>query len=194
MRRSKDIKAAKAASQNILGNYLQRQVVAQRLQSHRVTLTDKGLISTSKRVEEAIRRSLSLLVLNNLKLWFAFQVLKILCVWDSHHQFAGATMWEIRPWEKISDEVLFAGLFLSPDSIDLSGDSIEKTNVKMVSESKSVANTDVQTGQALQLTIVLIYMKNNTRRKMIKKLNARMDGGDLLTLKKAKTAGICIDF
>ena len=30
--------------------------------------------------------------------------------------------------------------------------------------------------------------------KMIKKLNARMDGGDLLTLKKAKTAGICINF
>jgi hypothetical protein len=30
--------------------------------------------------------------------------------------------------------------------------------------------------------------------KMIKKLNARMDGGDLLTLKKAKTAGICIHF
>jgi hypothetical protein len=29
---------------------------------------------------------------------------------------------------------------------------------------------------------------------MIKKLNARMDGGDLLTLKKAKTAGICIKF
>ena len=31
----------------------------------------------------------------------------------------------------------------------------------------------------LQLTIVLIYLKN-TRGKMIKKLNARMDGGDLL--------------
>ena len=29
---------------------------------------------------------------------------------------------------------------------------------------------------------------------MIKKLDARMDGGDLITLKKAKTAGICIDF
>ena len=63
----------------------------------------------------------------------------------------------------------------------------------MVSDSKSVANTDVQAGQALQLTIVLIYLKN-TRGKMIKKLNARMDGGDLLTLKKAKTAGICINF
>ena len=65
--------------------------------------------------------------------------------------------------------------------------------MKMVSDSKSVANTDVQAGQALQLTIVLIYLKN-TRGKMIKKLNARMDGGDLLTLKKAKTAGICINF
>jgi hypothetical protein len=32
MRRSKDSKAAKVASQQILGNYLQRQVVAQRLQ------------------------------------------------------------------------------------------------------------------------------------------------------------------
>jgi hypothetical protein len=29
---------------------------------------------------QAIRRSLSLLVVNNLKLWFAFQVLNILCV------------------------------------------------------------------------------------------------------------------
>ena len=83
--------------------------------------------------------------------------------------------------------------FETPDSIDFSGDSIEKTKVKMVSDSKSVANTDVQAGQALQLTIVLIYLKN-TRGKMIKKLNARMDGGDLLTLKKAKTAGICINF
>ena len=50
----------------------------------------------------------------------------------------------------------------------------------MVNDSKSVANTDVKTGQALQLTIVLIYLKN-TRGEMIKKLNARMDGGDLLT-------------
>ena len=64
----------------------------------------------------------------------------------------------------------------------------------MVSDSKSVANTDVQAGQALQLTIVLIYLNNNTRGKMIKKLDARMDGGDLITLKKAKTAGICINF
>ena len=47
----------------------------------------------------------------------------------------------------------------------------------MVSDSKSVANTDVQAGQALQLTIVLIYLNNNTRGKMIKKLDARMDGG-----------------
>ena len=31
----------------------------------------------------------------------------------------------------------------------------------MVSDSKSVANTDVQAGQALQLTIVLIYLNNN---------------------------------
>ena len=31
MRRSKDSKAAKVASQKILGNYLQRQAVAQRL-------------------------------------------------------------------------------------------------------------------------------------------------------------------
>ena len=83
--------------------------------------------------------------------------------------------------------------FETPDSIDFSGDSIKKTKLKMVSDSKSVANTDVQAGQALQLTIVLIYLKN-TRGKMIKKLNARMDGGDLLTLKKAKTAGICIIF
>jgi hypothetical protein len=49
--------------------------------------------------------------------------------------------------------------------------------VKLVSDSKSVANTDVQAGQALQLTIVLIYLNNNTRGKMIKKLDARMDGG-----------------
>ena len=47
----------------------------------------------------------------------------------------------------------------------------------MVSDSKSVANTDVQAGQALQLTIVLIYLNNNTRGKMLKNLNARMDGG-----------------
>ena len=55
--------------------------------------------------------------------------------------------------------------FETPDSIDFSGDSIEKTKVKMVSDSKSVANTDVQAGQALQLTIVLIYLNNNTRGK-----------------------------
>ena len=77
--------------------------------------------------------------------------------------------------------------FETPDSIDFSGDSIEKTKVKMVSDSKSVANTDVQAGQALQLTIVLIYLNNNTRGKMLKNLNARMDGGDLLTLKGAET-------
>ena len=67
--------------------------------------------------------------------------------------------------------------FETPECIDFTGDSIEKTNVKMVSDSKSVANTDVQAGQALQLTIVLIYLNNNTRGKMIKKLDARMDGG-----------------
>jgi glutaredoxin len=77
--------------------------------------------------------------------------------------------------------------FETPDSIDFSGDSIEKTKVKMVSDSKSVANTDEQAGQALQLTIVLIYLNNNTRGKMLKNLNARMDGGDLLTLKGAET-------
>ena len=44
--------------------------------SHRVKLPDKGLISTSKRV--AIRRYSSLLVVNNLKLWFAFQDLNFL--------------------------------------------------------------------------------------------------------------------
>ena len=44
--------------------------------SHRVKLPDKGLISTSKRV--AIRRYPSLLVVNNLKLWFAFQDLNFL--------------------------------------------------------------------------------------------------------------------
>ena len=60
--------------------------------------------------------------------------------------------------------------FETPDSIDFSGDSIEKTKVKMVSDSKSVANTDVQAGQALQLTIVLIYLNNNTRGKMLKNL------------------------
>ena len=59
--------------------------------------------------------------------------------------------------------------------------------MKMVNDRKFVFNTDVQAVQALQLTIV-------TRGKMVKKLNARMDGGDLLTLKKAKIAGICINF
>ena len=63
----------------------------------------------------------------------------------------------------------------------------------MVNDSKFVFNIDVQAVQALQLTIVFIYLKN-TRGKMIKKLNSRMNGGDLLTLKKAKTAGICINF
>lgn len=63
----------------------------------------------------------------------------------------------------------------------------------MVNDSKFVFNTDVQAVQALQLTIVFIYLKN-TRGKMIMKLNSRMDGGDLLTLKKAKIAGICINF
>ena len=61
----------------------------------------------------------------------------------------------------------------------------------MVNDSKSVANTDVQAGQALQLTIVLIYLKN-TRGKMIKKLNARMDGGDLLTLKPKLQVSVLI--
>ena len=55
----------------------------------------------------------------------------------------------------------------------------------MVNDSQFVFNTDVQAVQALQLTIVFIYLKN-TRGKMIMKLN--------LTLKKAKTAGICINF
>ena len=63
----------------------------------------------------------------------------------------------------------------------------------MVNDSKFVFNTDVQAVKALQLTIVFIYLKN-TRGEMIKMLNSRMDGGDLLTLKKAKTAGICINF
>ena len=72
--------------------------------------------------------------------------------------------------------------FETPDSIDFSGDSIEKTKVKMVSDSKSVANTDEQAGQALQLTIVLIYLNNNTRGKMIKNLNARM--GEICSLSR----------
>ena len=63
----------------------------------------------------------------------------------------------------------------------------------MVNDSKFVFNIDVQAVQALQLTIVFIYLKN-TRGKMIKKLNSSMDEGALLTLKKAKTAGICINF
>ena len=45
----------------------------------------------------------------------------------------------------------------------------------MVNDSKFVFNTDVQAVQALQLTIVFIYLKN-TRGKMIMKLNSRMDG------------------
>jgi hypothetical protein len=53
--------------------------------------------------------------------------------------------------------------------------------VKMVTDSMSVANTDVQTGQALQLTIVLTYLNNNARGNMIKTLDARMDGGDVIT-------------
>ena len=46
MRRSKDSKAAKVASQKILGNYLQRQVVAQRLQRQTQAMESVARVGT----------------------------------------------------------------------------------------------------------------------------------------------------
>ena len=48
-------------------------------------------------------------------------------------------------------------------------------------------------GNYLQRQVVAQRLQRQTQA-MIRKLNARMDGGEICSLKKAKIAGICISF
>ena len=78
MRRSKDSKAAKVASQKILGNYLQRQVVAQRLQRQTQAMIKKlkarmdgGEICSLSR-KQKLQVSVLIFVLESGFLWFFY--------------------------------------------------------------------------------------------------------------------------